>query len=86
MPHASVERLTPSVAASAFIIGIIVAAKGMLSTNALANAESHIIIATISIAFPPLIFPMKLAAISRIPVCSSPPTTTNKPIKNNNVL
>ena len=58
----------------------------MLSTNALAIAEIHIIIATISFKLPPLISPISVAIFSSIPVCSSPPTTANNPIKNKRVL
>ena len=54
--------------------------------NALAIAEIQIIIPIIKYTFPPEIFPIKLAIIVRIPVCSKPLTTTNNPIKNNTVL
>ena len=68
------------------MIGIIVAAKGILSTNALAIAEIHKIIAIISIRLPLLMSPMKFAMTFRVPVCSRPPTTMNNPMKNSSVL
>ena len=52
--HASVSRGTTL--ESPEITGIIVAANGILSTNALAIAEIQITIATIKSALPPLIF------------------------------
>ena len=76
----------PIVADILFITGIIVAANGMLSTNALATAEPHKIIAQIAKRLPPLILPMNSAITTSTPVSSSPPTTINKPMKNNNVL
>ena len=68
------------------ITGTMVAAKGMLSTKALAIAEIQSTIATISIALSPLTSAMKPAIISRMPVCSRPPTTMNRPTKNSSVL
>ena len=62
-------------------LGIIVAANGILSIKALAMADTQIIMATISLELPPLTLPMNAAMISRIPVCSRPPTTINNPIK-----
>lgn len=84
--QASMDRSTPYAADRLLIIGIIVVAKGMLSTNALTTADSHMIMAVITITFPPLILPINAAIISSIPVCSSPPITTNRPIKNSSVL
>ena len=84
--YASTPKSTPCVAAKVSMIGTIVAANGILSTNALAMAEIQMMIAIISLIFPPLIFPIKSAIITRIPVSSRPPTTINNPIKNSNVL
>ena len=84
--HERTESSAPVVAESVFITGIIVAANGILSINALAIADTQMIIAIITIIFPPLTFPMNCANISRIPVCSSPPTTKKRPIKKSNVL
>ena len=53
--HARIDRSTPELAANALITGIMVAAKGMLSTNALAIADSHKMIAIISLGSSPLI-------------------------------
>lgn len=56
VPKESVHDITssgtPDVAAKDFITGIIVAAKGILSINALATAEIQRIIASITYAFP----------------------------------
>lgn len=84
--HDRMDKSTPVVLANVLITGIIVAANGMLSTKAEAKADTHKMMATMIIIFPPLISPMKLATLIRIPVCSKPPTTINKPIKNNSVL
>ena len=84
--QASTERSTPEAAARLLMTGTIVAAKGILSTKALAIAEIHSTMAIISMALLPLIFAIKPAISSRIPVCSSPPTTINRPIKNSRVL
>ena len=54
--HARLDSGTPVVAARLSITGIIVAANGILSTNAEATADTQMIIATIAIVFPPLIF------------------------------
>ena len=77
--HASTDRLVFWLTDRLLIIGIIVAAKGMLSTNALAMAETHIIIAVINFTFPPLIFSIKLAVAVKMPFSFNPPTTINKP-------
>ena len=58
----------------------------MLSTNALAIAEIHKTIAMIITMLPPLIVPINSAISVRMPVCSKPPTETNKPMKNRSVL
>ena len=84
--HVNVCKGTPAEIERLWITGIIVAANGMLSINALAIAESQIIIATIKYTFPPEIFPIKFAIKVKISVCSRPPTTTNNPIKNKTVL
>ena len=63
-----------------------VAAKGMLSTKALATAETQIMIKTMRMALPPLITPIHSAMSSRMPVSSRPPTTMNRPIKKSRVL
>ena len=68
------------------ITGIIVAAKGMLSINALAVPETHIISAVMAYMFPPLIFFINSAIIFKTPVCSKPSTTTKSPAKNTRVL
>ena len=65
---------------------IMVAANGILSTNALANAEIQMIIATINFVLEPLTLLINSAITVRTPVCSKPPTTTKSPTKNNSVL
>ena len=65
---------------------IMVAANGMLSINALATADTQMMIAIITFRFPPLTLPINPARIVRMPVCSRPPTTTKSPTKNNRVL
>ena len=66
--------------------GIIVAVKGMLSMNALAMAETQIMIAIIMYGSPSDTLPMKSAMILSIPVCSKPPTTKKSPMKKRSVL
>ena len=83
--HARMERSTPCVAARLLITGIIVAANGILSINALATADTQTMIATIRYRLPPQILPIRLAKSTRTPVCSRTPTTTNNQINNNNV-
>ena len=65
---------------------IMVAANGILSTKALAIVEPQMIIAIISLIFPPLTLAISPAITSSTPVCSRPPTTTNSPTKNSSVL
>lgn len=84
--HASTGRLAFWVTDSFWMTGIMAAAKGMLSTNALATADSHMMIPTITFTCPPLILLIKPAITARIPVFSNPLTTINKPIKNKSVL
>ena len=90
VPMASAQERTvmsiPCVVAARFVItGIMVAANGILSMNALATAETITMIAIINAIFPPLTFSMMPARIFRTPVCSRPPTTTKRPIKNRSV-
>ena len=90
VPMASAQERTvmsiPCVVAARFVItGIMVAANGILSMNALATAETITMIAIIKAIFPPLTFSMMPARIFRTPVCSRPPTTTKRPIKNRSV-
>ena len=66
--QARIDKSAPVAAASVRITGIIVAAKGMLSTKALQIAEPQMMIATMTTMLPPLIRPMTLANISRRPV------------------
>ena len=84
--HASVARSAGLEAESPLIIGSIVAAKGILSTNAEAIADIQITIAIIILTFPPLTLLIKLAICSRIPVFSSPPTTIKRPVKKRRIL
>ena len=84
--HASTDRSIPSVAARLRITGIMVAAKGILSTNALATADPHRMIAMITSALPPPASPIREASNSSTPVCSKPLITTNRPMKNNSVF
>lgn len=79
--HARTDKSAPDVAARLLMIGIIVAENGILSMMALATADTHIIMITIKVTFPPLIIWIKLAISSRMPVSSRPPTTTNSPMK-----
>ena len=58
----------------------------MLSTKALATADTHRMMATITTALPPLSLAMQSASTARQPVRSSPVTTTNRPVKNSRVL
>ena len=84
--HARTCRSTPWVWAIAWITGTMVAAKGILSTKALATADTHRMMATITTALPPLSLAMPSANTPRQPVRSSPATTTNSPVKNSSVL
>ena len=84
--HARMEISIPCAAARLSITGIMVAANGMLSINALATADTQMMIAIITFRFPPLTLPINPARIVRMPVCSRPPTTTKSPTKNNRVL
>ena len=77
---------TPEVSARLWMIGTIVAAKGMLSTKALAIADTQRIMAIMSITLPPLISPMKFAMSLSMPVSSRPLTTIKSPTKNSRVL
>ena len=56
--QASTDSSTPEVADRDRITGTMVAAKGMLSTNALATADTHRITIIITMGLPPLILPM----------------------------
>ena len=76
----------PSAAAIARMTGIIVAAKGILSTKALVMAEIHRMMTTMTAALPPLTFVIKSAMICRTPVLSRPATETNRPMKKSSVL
>ena len=84
--HARTERSMPPACARLRITGIIVAANGILSTNALASAYSHSTIATTHFTLFPLTASMIPAKEFRTPVCSMPPTTTKRPMKNSSVL
>ena len=84
--HARMFTSIPSIDDMDFITGIIVAASGILSTNALAIAATQRMIAIISVRFPPLTRAIKSAITESTPVCSSPPTDINKPMKNKSVL
>ena len=50
------------------------------------KTEIQMTMAIIRYILPPLIFPMNSAMITNTPVCSRPPTTTKRPIKNISVL
>ena len=67
------------------ITGIIVAAKGMLSTMAEEKAETQRMMVMTMTKLPPETRPMKSARALRAPVCSSPPTQTNSPKKKSSV-
>ena len=82
----SVSKSTPCSADKLLITGIMVAANGILSTNALANAEIQMIIATINFVLEPLTLLINSAITVRTPVYSKPPTTTKSPTKNSSVL
>ena len=84
--HDSTPKSIPLAAAIERITGIIVAAKGMLSTNALVSAETQRMITTMTAGFPPLTAVMNCAMMSSTPVSSSPDTDTNSPTKNSSVL
>jgi len=68
------------------ITGIIVAAKGMLSTNADAKAEIQRIIVIATIMFPFDTSPICPARVERTPVSSSPLTVTNSPRKKSKLM
>ena len=74
------------------MIGSIAAQKGILSTMADDIAATHIIttantIGSLEIEPPgPKLPKIQLATDSRCPMCSSPPTITNKPAKNTNAV
>ena len=76
----------PSVAAMARMTGIMVAAKGILSTKALVMAESHRMTITITAILPSLTEVMKFAIMLSTPVFSRPATETNRPMKKSSVL
>jgi hypothetical protein len=78
-------KLNPVVFARLLITGTIVAAKGILSIMAEAKADSQRMIDIIKMALPPDISPIYAASIFNVPVCSSPPTQINRPIKNRRV-
>ena len=63
--------------ARAFITGTMVAANGMLSMIALANAENHNITHTITMTCPPLARLIRSASRSRICVCSTDVTSVS---------
>src|SRR5665648_1262971 len=63
------------------IKGIIVAAKGMLSTKAEAIAENHNISIPVSVKLPSVAVNAHFAMLSIRPVSIRPPTTMNNPIK-----
>ena len=84
--QAKTGRAIPETADRLLITGIIVAAKGILSTKALAIPDIHIIMITIRRLLPWLNFSIKEAITSRTPVCSKPPTTMKRPIKNSRVF
>ena len=68
--YARVASSAPGVVAARLLItGTIVAANGMLSTNALATAEIHIMMRTIAKKLPPQIFSIKFAISLKPPVC-----------------
>ena len=76
----------PSAAAMARMTGIIVAAKGMLSTKALVMAEIHRMMTTMTAMLPLLTEVMKFAITLSTPVFSRPATETNRPMKKSSVL
>ena len=84
--QASTPMSMPSAAAMARMTGIMVAAKGILSTNALVTAETHRMMTTMTAALPPLTFVIKFAMTLRTPVFSRPATETNRPVKKSSVL
>ena len=69
--HASVLKSMPCIADSVWMTGIIVAANGILSTNALAIADIQRIIAHISMPLEPLNLLIRPAISSSTPVCSA---------------
>ena len=83
--HASTSKLTPEKAASDLMTGIMVAANGMLSINALATADTHNMIVIIRYILFPQICSIPAAIRSSTPVFSNPPTTINSPVKNSRV-
>ena len=84
--HASVGSAVPVVWESVWITGSMVAANGMLSMKALATADTQMMMAIIRYALPEQILLMTPAMMVRMPVCSSPPTTTKSPMKKRIVL
>ena len=73
--HANVESCKPSTCDKVLMIGIMVAANGMLSTNALAKAEMASTSTTVIRAWPLLKAAMPSAISFSTPAFSRPPTT-----------
>src|SRR3989304_5730307 len=68
-----------------WIIGIIVAVHGILSTKAEAMADIQTIKNIVAARSPPVIFNASCAIISKAPDASTPETITNNPAKKSNV-
>ena len=66
--------------------GTIVAANGMLSISALHTAESSRMMTMTALMLSPLMLEMNCAMSLSTPVCSSPATEMNRPMKNSSVL
>jgi hypothetical protein len=62
-----------------------VAVKGMLSTKALAMAESHTMTRNVNQGSPPVMLIAAFESMSIIPECSAVPTIMKRPVKNSRV-
>ena len=83
--QASVGNWKPAVRARLESTGIMVAAKGMLSTTAEATADIHRMMGMTTSISPPETSAMKLARTTSTPVSSRPPTVMKRPTKNTRV-
>ena len=84
--QASTDRSMPCVAAMDCTTGTMVAANGMLSISALHTADSSRMMRMTTLMLPPLMVEMNCAMSLSTPVCSSPATEMNRPMKNSSVL
>jgi hypothetical protein len=83
--ESNVEAIT-GLSLSESITGIIVAVNGILSMNALENADNHITIRKVYQGSPFVILIARFESIVIKPDCCAKPTIINRPVKNNKVV